>query len=143
MTDHYLFLSSQDSIDVRKNNDPSEFYIELPKPYALQGYWDCGLTEISFTTKFTPRSKRLYLCCDLVEESYVNDTLRPILRNVEVQSRYGKLKSIEFVRPLYVKIRSQHFQKVRLYLLDESLLPVQFETNDLHCVLHLRKRWAA
>lgn len=142
MSDFHLFISSTDSVDVRKNNDPSEFWIQFPKAYALEGDWECAIKEISVTLDFKPRSKRLYLCSDLVDESYVKNSLRPILGNIEVQNRYKKLKSVEYLQPIYVKLRTNHFQSIRVYLIDENLRPILFESNDLHCILHLRKRWA-
>lgn len=141
MTDIYFFISSQDSVDLNSNNDPSDFWIQLPKPYLLEGDWVCSLKEISLTLDFKPKSARLYLCCDLVEDSYVFNTLLPVLSNVEVQSRYKKFKATEYTHPAYIKVKSKNFQRIRLYLLDQELKPVQFTSNDLHCVIHLMKRW--
>ena len=70
MTEFYLFLSSRDSI-YRKNG----FWIEFPKPYLLEGNWTCALTEITLTCDFKPRSQRIYLCSDIVQESYVHNAL--------------------------------------------------------------------
>ncbi len=138
MKDFHLYLSSRDSVDIRKNNDPSDFWIQLPKSYDLEGHWSCCLKEISLTLDFTPKSSRLYVCCDVIEDSYVRDSLLPILRNVEVGSLYKKYKRIEYNRPIYVNVKSQSFQRIRLYLRDENLNPVQFSSNDLHCVLHFK-----
>lgn len=141
MTDFYLYLSSRDSLDIRKNNNPTDLYIQFPKSYTLEGRWSCALTEVTLTCDFTPRSKRLYICCDIVEESYVRDTLFPVLRNIEIQTRYKKLKTEEFVNPVYVPVKVKNLSTIRLYLLDEHLNPVQFQSSDLHCVLHLKKKW--
>lgn len=59
MSDFHLFISSTDTVDVRKNNDPSEFWIQFPKAYALEGNWEYVIKEISVTSDFKPRSKRL------------------------------------------------------------------------------------
>ena len=59
MTDFYLYLSSQDSLDVRKNNSPPDFWNQLPKTYSLEGQWMCALKQISFTCDFKPKSRRL------------------------------------------------------------------------------------
>ena len=84
MTDFYLFLSSQDSLDVRKNNNTSDFWIQFPKTYSLEGQWLCDLKQVSFTCNFKPKTRRLYLCSDIVEESYVRNTLVPVVRNIEI-----------------------------------------------------------
>ena len=141
MTDIYFFISSQDSVNVSKNNDPSDFWIQLPKPYTLEGDWVCSVQELSLTLDFKPKSTRLYLCCDLVEDSYVFNSLLPVLRNVEVHTLYKKYKTKEYLHPTYIKVKSKNFQKIRLYLVDQQLKPVQFMSNDLHCVIHLKKQW--
>lgn len=141
MTDFYLFISSQDSTDIRKNNVPSDFSIQFPKPYKLEGNWVCALKEIHISLDFKPKSSRLYLCCDLLEDSYVGNTLAPVLRNVEIQSRYKKFKSTEYNDPAYIKVKASFFQSVRFYLRDERLNPVEFTSNDLHCVIRVKKRW--
>ena len=142
MNDFYLYLNSQDSFDIRKNNDPSEFLIQLPKSYTLEGSWTCAVTEVSLTCDFKPRSQRLYLCGDFVQESYVRDSLLPVLRNFEIETRYKKLKHKEFVNLVRVPLTVTHLNSLRLYLKDEHLKPVQFNSKDLHCVLHFKKSWA-
>ena len=95
-TDFYLYLRSQDSLDVRKNNSSSDFWIQLPKTYSLEGQWVCTSKQLSFICDFKPKSKRLYLCCNIVEESYVRNTLFPMLRNIEIENKFKKYKSETF-----------------------------------------------
>ena len=92
MTEFYLFLSSRDSV-YHKNG----FWIEFPKPYLLEGNWTCALTEITLTCDFKPRSPRIYLCSDIVQESYVHNALIEIVRNVEIGTRYKKVKSESYL----------------------------------------------
>ena len=99
------------------------------------------MQELSLTLDFKPKNIRLYLCCDLVEDSYVFYSLLPVLRNVEVHTLYKKYKTKEYLNPTYIKVKSKNFQKIRLYLVDQQLKPVQFMSNDLPCVIHLMKQW--
>ena len=55
MTDFYLFLSSQDSLDVRKNNNSSDFWIQLPKTHSLEGQWLCALNKSHLPAISNPR----------------------------------------------------------------------------------------
>ena len=141
MDEFYLYLSSKDSLDIRKNN--SEFLFQLPKPYTLDGKWSCAVTEVTLTCDFTPRSKRLYLCGDFVDESCVRSTLQPVLRNFEIETRYKKLKYTEFVNRVYVPVTVHHLSLLRLHFTDEDLNEIKFDANDFHCVLHFKKAWAA
>ena len=60
LIEFYLYLSSRDSLDIRKNNTSSEFWVQFPNPYLLEGQWKCALTEISLTCDFKPRSVLRY-----------------------------------------------------------------------------------
>ena len=139
MKNLYLYLNSQDSIRLYNTNSPSECRIQLPKSYILEGSWSCALVDISLDCHFSPKSNRLYLCCDFVEDSYVKESLLPVLRNVEINNRYRKLKTELYTYPLYVPLKTSNLHTVRIYLLDETLQPVEFTTNQLQCVLHLKK----
>lgn len=142
MKNYYLYLHSSDSLTLYPNNSPSECWIQLPKHYNLDGQWECALVDISLDCKFNPRSLRLYLCCDFVEESCVKDKLYPVLRNIEVNARYNKIKTELYSKPIYIPVNEKQLHTLRLYLVDSNLKPVEFTENDLHCVLHLRQIWA-
>ena len=142
MDSFYVYLNSKDSLDVRKNNNPADFFIQFPKSYQLDGIWTCAVTDVTLLCDFIPRSKRLYLCCDLVEDSYVRNTSLPILVNIEIESRYKKLQHINYSSPTYIPVSSNYFNSVHLFLKDEDLTPVTFKGDDIHCVLHFKKSWA-
>ncbi len=139
MDSFYLFLDCRDSLNLHKNNSASQFDIELPKAYALDGNWECALKEISLTFAFQPESDRLYVCCDFLEESYARNTLVPVLRNVTVDG--DSARTITFADPFYAKVKSTDLRRLTVFIKDSELKPVTFERNDLYCVLHLRKTW--
>ena len=139
MTDFYVYLSSKDSLDLRKNNNPSDFWIQFNKTYTLDGHWVCALKQVTLTCNFTSRAKRLYLCCDIVKESYVRNRTVPVLRNIEIENRYKKIKTDTFEDDIYLPVNVSHLSSIRLFILDEELQPVTFDTNDLHCVLHFKQ----
>ena len=143
MENFYLYLNSKDSGEFFKNNTPSDFLIHFPQSYALDGCWSCSLTDVTLTCDFTPRSKRLYLCCNLVNTTYVRNKKLSVIGNIEIESRYKKLHHINYLNPLYVPLTTNYFNSIHLWLLDEDLNPVTF-TKDLniHCVLHFKKSWA-
>ena len=142
MKDLYMYLSSRDCLDLYQLNTPSECWIQLPKLCTLEGRWECGLIDITLDCDFTPRSSRLYLCTDFVEDSYVRGSSFPILKNIEIAGRYKKVKFDSFPHPTYVPVKTTQFNTLKLRLVDENLKPVVFKSNDLHCVLHFRQQWA-
>ena len=139
MTEFYTYLSSKDSLNLRTNNSPSDFWIQFHKPFALDGHWVCALKQISLTCNFTPKSKRLYLCSDIVGESYVRNSAVPVLRNIEIENRYKKLTTVTFDDDIYLPVNVSNLNAIRLYLLGEDLEPINFESNDLHCVIHFKQ----
>ena len=142
MNNFYLFLSSQDSLDVRKNNSSSDFWIQLPKTFSLDGQWLCCLKQVSFTCDFKPKTQRLYLCSDIVEESYVRNTLLPVVRNIEIYNESKNYLTEKFEDGTYLPVNVTHLTSVRVYLRDSDLKPVQFDSNNLHCLLHFKKNGA-
>ena len=138
MKSFYLFLSSQDSWDLFPHNTPSEWRIQLPKPYTLEGRWECSVIDITLDCNFTPRSSRLYLCCDFVEDSYVRGKALPVLKNLELTGRYKKVKYESFLNPTYIPVKTAQLRGLRFYTVGADLTPVVFSSNELHCVLHFR-----
>lgn len=142
MTEFYVYLNSQDSTNLRKNNSPSEFFVQFPKSYQLEDLWKCALIEVTLTCDFKPRSSRLYVCCDIVQDSYVRNTSLPVLRNIEISGRYNRIKTETFTNPVYTRIKVHTLDSIRIVLKDENLNPIIFESNDFHCLLHFKKVWA-
>ena len=94
---------------------------------------------ITLTCDFKPRSQRIYLCSDIVEESYVHNALIEIVRNVEIGTRCKKVKSESYTKPIYVPVKVSTLDRIRLVFKDENLQPLELNSNDLHCVLHFKR----
>ena len=109
------------------------------KPYLLEENWTCVLTEITLTSDFKPRSFRLYLCSDIVQESYVRNALIEIVRNIEIGTRYKKVKSESYPKSIHVPVKVSTLDRIRLEFKDENLQPLELNSNDLHCVLHFKR----
>ena len=139
MTEFYLYLNSAESIDIRKNN--ADFLFQFSKDYILEGSWLCALVESSLTCDFTPQSKRFYLNCDIIEETFVRNKLQPVLTNIEIETRYKKFKFTEYLHRRYRPVSVKKFNTIRLSLKSEDLKPIDLNSNDFHCVLHFKKSW--
>jgi hypothetical protein len=138
----YLYINSKDSEEICKNNSPSDFLVYFPQSYELDGVWSCALTDVTLACNFTPRSKRLYLCCNLVNASYVRNNTLPVIGNIEIETKYKKLQHINYSNPLYVPLTTNYFSSIHFSLKDEDLNQVTFkEDQDLHCVIHFKKSW--
>ncbi len=133
--DHYLFLSSLNSKDRHPENDSTDFTIEFPAQYRLNGEWECALKEIETNID----SQIMYVCCDLCVQSYVRDTMYPVLRIVK-SSKRGK--KFTFQDPFYVKVKSDKVNRLRMFIRGSELQPLAKDTTELRCTIHLRKsKW--
>ena len=139
MTEFYLYLNCAESIDIRKNN--ANFLFQFPKDYILEGSWLCALVESSLTCNFIPRSKRLYLNCDITEDTFVRNKLQPVLTNIEIETRYKIFKFTEYLHRRYRPVCVKRFNSIRLSFKSKDLKPIDLNSNDFHCVLYFKKSW--
>ena len=139
MTEFYPYLNCAESIDIRKNN--ANFLFQFPKDYILEGRWLCALVESSLTCNFIPRSKRLYLNCDITEDTFVRNKLQPVLTNIEIETRYKKFKFTECLHRRYRPVCVKRFNSIRLSFKSKDLKPIDLNSNDFHCVLYFKKSW--
>ena len=72
----YLYVSSDDSLDLNTSNNAYDFTVNLPK--SITGDFVIALGEITYTS----HEEDLYVFCDLCEDSYIKNTSLPILRSV-------------------------------------------------------------
>ena len=135
-----LYLTSTDSLVVFPDNHPGNFTIKLPQTLNLPGKWQCALTEIVFQPRFTSsRPSNLYICCDAVQPSYGSDSLLPILRKVAVSDNLNSKSILIFPQNYYVDISQDELQYITIYIKNQQLEDVSFESQTLTCTLHLQQ----
>lgn len=105
----YLFLYCGDSMSTHVDNHAGDFVVDLPKRYLLEGNWECALTELTLSSQLEYPSHRLYVCADIVEESYARNRVLPLLRVIEPVDQ----DPLEFGLPYYVKLRNADLNRLR------------------------------
>ena len=142
MEEHYMFLSSQDSLEYFPENKAHRFGIKLPGVMHLEGRWKCALTELVYFPQFTgERPKELYVCCDLVQDSYVADSMLPVMRKVAVPTAISTKTSLTFPQNYYFPVSRKEIQYINLFVKDHGLKDPSFAQEPLSCTLHLVKEW--
>ena len=137
--EHYLYISSEDSRIQRPDNTSTEFTVELPRTYLLDGTWECSLKE--FSTTLT--EDLIYVCTNICQESYVENTLYPVLRaidNSKTRKRAG-MTNFTFADPFYVKVKIDVMNRLTLFIRGPELKPPKGSNGIVRCTLHLRKSW--
>jgi hypothetical protein len=136
--DHYLFISSTDSKDWFPQNNSQNFRIKLPSSLKLDGLWRCALTEFSYTPIFEGLiPKEIYICCDIVQDSYACNSTLPLLRKVNVPSQHSSRIQILFPQNFYIPVSQEEIQYINMYIKDENLQNPSFGSEPVTCTLHL------
>ena len=134
MSQHYLYLSSHDSILEHPGNKASDFIVELNQPLVLQGQWEVAVLE--FNSQINSKGLRyVLLMCDFCESSFIVGEWQPLLRKVSLKKRLIN----PFCPPYYVEIGPKRLERVRIYLKSETLEPLSFDSGSLECTLHLKR----
>lgn len=139
MDNFYVHLYCWDSITTHVDNHAGQFVIDLPKTFLFDGHWECAITEINFKSDFERPTGRIYVCCDLIEQSYVRNTTLGVLRSVPIQD--DEQTDLVFNPLFYMKILRQDMNRIQIFIRDEELNPCRFKSGGLYCTLHFRKRW--
>lgn len=138
MEEHYLFISSQDSLAFFPNNKTHRFTIKLPGILKLSGTWKCALVEMTYFPQFSgERPKQIYLCSDLVHESYGSDSMLPVLRRIPVPTALNSKATLTFPQNYYFPVSREEVQYVHIYLKDQKLQNPSFVAEPFTCTLHL------
>ena len=138
MEEHYLFVSSGDSLAYFPDNRTGCFSIKLPGTLKLEGSWKCALTELVYVPQFTgERPKEIYVCCDLVQDSYGSDSMLPVLRKVSVPTALGTKTVHTFPQNYYFHVTRKEIQYINVYVKDQKLDDLSFIQEPLSCTLHL------
>ena len=106
--EHYLFLSSQDSLQYHKSNHWSDFTVELNQDLFLEGRQEVALLDLTCDVK-TPR--HVTLCCDLSSPSWIKDQFAPMLRSFYATEGYF---TINFPVPYYTKSHACTVKRMRM-----------------------------
>ena len=128
MMQHYIYLSDTDSKEHYPGNSPTEFNVQLPHTITLTGKWLCALTDFHCNYKDTP--KPLYVCSDIVQESFCGSRKAPILR-------YHR-ENLITLKPLYVDVCKSEFNSLKMYIRDDRFQPVS-SIEGIWCTLHLKR----
>ena len=135
----YLFLASDHSLLTHVNNTAGDFVVELPRRYRLDGSWECAISEITFVSEFEQLTDRIYVCGDMIDDSYVRRTTLPILRSIDLDT--DTKVDLSFNLLFYIKVQTHELRRIRIFIRDRNLKPSRFKFDRLYCTLHFCQRW--
>ena len=132
-TDLYFFLSSSDSLLFHPDNNSYNFIIELPERIHLEGEWVIGLCDFYHSSNLI---ETIFVLCDICDNSYIGDSLKPILRIIYPNNNqiYFNYKEI-----YYVKVKNYCLNRLKVYIRDEHFKIPSSITGTTRLTLHLKK----
>jgi hypothetical protein len=138
--DQWVYLSSQDSASLYRDNHGGNFTIQLPKVLQGNGDWEVALTEIKLPP-LGPRIKTIEVCTDICEHTIVGDELHPILRRIALLSP-EKESFHSFHTNIYRKGTGTNVHQIKIYLVDSQGNGIRLRKGyayAVECTLHFRQ----
>ena len=130
--DFYLFLSSTESSAAYRNNTFTDFIVECPKLYELEAnhdsYWQVALTDLIVfgVDSVSADTKVVCILCDLVTQSHITATQKPVLR---ILPKKSLVKSSLYL-PYYFPLAKSTFRTIRIQLCDQDLSPLSAKSKE-------------
>ena len=130
----YFFLSSIDSLKFHPNNKAYNFTVEVPERTSLSGDWEVGICDFHASTV---TNETLYLFTDIVDYSYVRNSMQGILRLLP-QTNSNKYQL--FNKIYYLPVKNLNFSRIQIYIKNKNLQFASSLTGMVELTLHLRKK---
>ena len=120
MSFYIVLTADADSFD-------GKLHLNFERPYNLQGKWEMAVISFSYD-----RNEKVFLFCNLVEYSYVNNTKMQFLD-------YLNTKNIKNPHPRYVKVNRKRFANINVEVRQNIDNSSMSSNSNVVCVLHFRK----
>ena len=105
----------------------SDFIVHLPKTYYLDGERECALIETRFVPEFEEHTDQILICSDLIGQSYIKDTSRPVLRRIEILQE--DKTDLTFNQRFYFDVNRTEMSRLHICILDDRLKQVHFKVD--------------
>ena len=130
--------NTEDSLNIFNDNEGRRFRVYFPNPYVLDGTWECALLNVSFVPKLTTPTRRIYVCCDFVDNSYVKDSYIPVLHSLSVLNE--NVTDVTFENPIYHRVIGGIGQQIEISMRDDNLEICYFIDDHVFCLVHFRRK---
>jgi hypothetical protein len=81
----------------------------------------------------------LYIYCDLLQFTHIEDIKAPLLRVVDSGGETGDVVTRYYERPRYVPLQKKSFDSVQIVIRDDLGEKIQFENGKVLLTLHFRR----
>jgi hypothetical protein len=77
------------------------------------------------------------VCCDFVDNSYVNDSYNPVLQSLSVLNE--DVTDVTFENPIYHQVIGGIGEQIEISIRDDNL-EICFKDDHVFCIAHFRKK---
>ena len=137
--EHYLFLSSTDSLTYYPENTPEYFTVNLEQSLCLRGVWKVALTDINIELNFNSprRPSHLELMVNICQPSFIYGKYLQTVRRLYIPPKTQSLYEV-FPSPYYFNLKEAEFRSVTVNVLDQNLQASKL-TGEINFTLHLKR----
>ena len=89
--------------------------------------------------KLTTSTRRIYVCCDFVDNSYVKDSYIPFLQSLSFLN--VDVTNVTFENLIYHQVRGGIGQQIEISTRDDSLEICHFKDDHVFCLVHFRRKY--
>lgn len=140
--EHFLYLSSDASKDLYRDNNTASFRVKLPSKIILDNpaKWSVALLDVDL-----PKTDESYKCQYITFQSSLcsptvhNEKLQPIMeRFYYTEIRAGR--PIRIDRPRYVPVNMSSIDVIDVDIISDTGAHPSFKPGQANCTLHLRQK---
>jgi hypothetical protein len=102
------------------------------------GQWRTAKTHLNFDN--IKCIENLYVYTDIIEDCYVGQDMKKLLRIVQVKSNFDNLNGVYFNDPHYVPIENEQIDRIRMIVRDSEGNSIKFSDNHSSVIYKLHFR---
>lgn len=135
-----MFIYGSSKKNLYKENEPGSFRINLGTILELEGEWEMALLDIDLPLlEKGYRPLYLTLFSNICSSSILEASQKPVFYRI-YRSDFKPRKVLKITTPRYVPLNVNSLQTVNMYMLDEKGQKPSFQSGQVNCTLHLRKK---
>ncbi|GBN73989.1 hypothetical protein AVEN_235687-1 [Araneus ventricosus] len=105
-----------------------------------QQTFDHGDYKSEYVLELRAGIKEVYVYCDIVSPSLVEDSLASILKIIPIANEHSEQIVKTFSVPLYFRVKKQFFDVIQIEMRTSSGTPIKFIAGKTNLVLSFRKK---
>ena len=140
MNDIYLFLSSDDSLNLYPQNNAYSFTVQLPEIIQMTNEWTCCL--VYFLCNMKDDVSSVYILCDAINDSFVKNTKLPVLQYVHAKTSNELMFEICNGSEIEIRVNKTSLHTISIHIRDANSFKPIVASDDSgysRCVIRLRK----